>query len=244
MSRGDERSAGRQRGDTYYKERRGHGHGKDDEDNERWRVRNRWAKTYLFHVRIEYILPQVIMRRLIGARIFVTDVSGHREVSHFSHRQRDIVVYERRVCLAAHASQESVLSFVSLKIPLCLFIGPGSLCSLLRYNTASYINFYTALINAGARDRADHSRAMSETGRKKEGGGAYIRGCWDRGATRDRVTARYLWDTNREIIEARCTAISRHLESFNKSWKYGRSGQYRERDTSGSMRTGFVSFGD
>lgn len=26
----------------------------DDEDNERWRVRNRWAKTYLFDVRIEY----------------------------------------------------------------------------------------------------------------------------------------------------------------------------------------------
>lgn len=133
--------------------------------------------------------------------------------------------------------------FRFVKNPALPLYRSGSLCSLLRYNTASYINFYTALINAGARDRADHSRAMSETGRKKEGG-ACIRGCWDRGATRDRVTARYLWDTNREIIEARCTAISRHLESFNKSWKYGRSGQYRKRDTSGSMRTGFVSFGD
>lgn len=35
------------------------------------------------------------------------------------------------------------------------------------------------------------------------------------------MTARYLWDTAREIIEARCAAISRRAESFNKSWKYG-----------------------
>lgn len=124
MSRGDERSAGRQRGDTYYKERRGHGHGKDDEDNERWRVRNRWAKTYLFHVRIEYFtlgdhaasnrgpdLRHGCIRAPRGLA-FLASIEGYRCV-------------ERRVCLAAHASQESVLSFVSLKIPLCLFIGPA-----------------------------------------------------------------------------------------------------------------------
>ena len=50
----------------------------------------------------------------------------------------------------------------------------------------------------------------------------------DREATRDRVTARYLWDIAREIIEARCTAISRHPESFNKSWKYDEGSEYRE----------------
>lgn len=76
--------------------------------------------------------------------------------------------------------------------------------------------------------------------RRREAKGAYIRGCRDpEKATRDRVTARYLWDTNREIIEARCAAISRHPESFNKSWKYGGSGQYRERDTSGRVANWF-----
>lgn len=61
-----------------------------------------------------------------------------------------------------------------------------------------------------------------------------------RGATRDRVTARYLWDTAREIIEARCAAISRRPESFNKSWKYGESmGSDVCDEGEGRSRTGF-----
>lgn len=58
----------------------------------------------------------------------------------------------------------------------------------------------------GVRDRAGHSRATRAAGGRGTGRGPRGRA---RRATRDRVTARYLWDTAREIIEARCAAISR-----------------------------------
>lgn len=98
------------------------------------------------------------------------------------------------------------------------------------------------------RDRADRRRAAR--GRiSGEGGG---RESPDREEMRDRVTARYLWDIAREIIEARCAAISPRPESFNKSWKYGEGSEYHENEPARS-REGrerarcelvFVSFGD
>lgn len=104
------------------------------------------------------------------------------------------------------------------------------------------------MINAGA------PRSCRPSGEQRDEGGAHPTGGGedrDREATRDRVTARYLWDTAREIIEARCAAISRRPESSNKSWKYGEgmasiartSPLVRERDReatrAGSLRTGF-----
>lgn len=169
MSRGDERSAGRQRGDTYYKERRGHGHGKDDEDNERWRVRNRWAKTYPFHVRIEYFTLGDHAASNRGPDLRHGCIRAPRGLAFLASIEGYRCVRETSLLGGPRLTRERAL-FRFVKNPALPLYRSGSLCSLLRYNTASYINFYTALINAGARDRADHSRAMSETGRKMEGG--------------------------------------------------------------------------
>lgn len=69
---------------------------------------------------------------------------------------------------------------------------------------------------------------------------------------RDRVTARYLWDIAREIIEARCAAISWRTRIVQQILEIRReeSGSARSGTMStssprvGSLRTGFVSFGD
>lgn len=130
------------------------------------------------------------MRRLIGVRIFVTDVSGHREVSHFSHRWRDIVCtreteFARR---PTPRTRESVLSFVSLKIPFCLFIGPALFARC--YGTtprAILISTQHWLMPVPARScRPFSSDERDQGGKRRKGRGIYSRMLGPRGDARSR----------------------------------------------------------
>lgn len=130
MSWGDERSAGRQGGDAHYKERREHaGRG---ERRGQWALESKKSSGEDVSLRrtnrIFYLGDHAASNggpdrrhgciRAPRGLAFLASTEGIH-----------VVVYERerrrRVCLPAHASHKNVLSFVSLKILLCLFIGPA-----------------------------------------------------------------------------------------------------------------------
>lgn len=253
MSRGDGRRAERRKEDVRCGERREHERGERWGDNEWPRERRgtiRWGGTCLFDfpdVRMKYFRWGERERETESeATMHLCDIYWRpgpygcivisQGLTFHMASTETIIVYEGRAyiyrnVLAAHASDENALSFLPHLAGRRGFVKSApflsrsdSRCSSLWYSTASYINFCTKhWLMPVPRDRADRRRrAPRWRGRTSKGENQD----WE--ATRDRVTARYLWDIVREIIEARCAAISRRLESFNKSWKYGEGSEYRE----------------